>query len=76
MAINNEMFVIAIGIMFSYLVLYPKNKLLGNIAYLVAGISLAYFNTGVIYTGVGILIVIGSIINAMYDILNKTQPKD
>lgn len=69
--LENEIIIITIGLAYSYLVLYPKSKLLGNVAYALCGLAIMAFNTGNTYSAVGLLILLGSIINAILDLIPK-----
>lgn len=73
MAVSNEIFILVTGIMFTYLVIYKKNRLIGNIAYIaLGGLTLSY-GTGNLTAGTGLIILIGSIINTLYDLIIKPQ---
>lgn len=73
--IANETVLIAIGLIFSYLVLYKKDKLIGNIAFLILGIATLALSTSATEGTVGIIILLGSIANTIYDFLNTKGKK-
>lgn len=69
MAISDEIFIIAVGIAFSYLVLYKKNRILGNIGMAGCGIAMMAFSTGNTHSAIGLIILLGSILNTIYDLI-------
>lgn len=69
MAVSDNVIIIILGFIFSYLVIYRSNKLFGNLAF--AGVGLALISLGVtnIENAIGIIILLGSVMNAIYDLI-------
>lgn len=78
MAVENEIIVIALGILFGYIVQQSDrgkgNKLLANMIYLSCGIATAAFNTGPTYAAIGVIITLGSIVKGIVEMMpEKTE---
>lgn len=71
MAISDEVFTIGLAILFIYLVIYRRNRLVGSILFMLTGVALASFTTGTINTSVGAIITIGSLISLIYSLFEK-----
>lgn len=69
--VNDAIVIIAITLIFIYLVLYKKNRLLGNIGYLGTGISVLLYDTTTIIDVSGLIITSGAIISLIYDLFRK-----
>jgi len=73
MAVSDEIVAMTVGMMFIYLVLYRKNKLLGNIGYMGISIAMLVFSKNDIFSMIGIVMLLGSLANTIYDIVNKVS---
>lgn len=63
-----------IGFVFNYLIIYKKNRMFGNLGFLGLGIlMLAILPADTLYAGIGIFIIIGSVISFAYDLTNKLK---
>jgi hypothetical protein len=76
MTIENTAIILAIGLVFNYVVLYKRNKFFGNMLYLLMSALMLYHGSTLTPIGdknitiaIGAIMIIGSIINAIYDIL-------
>ena len=65
-----------IAFIFNYLVLYKKNRILGNIGYMVAGLIIYMSASSNSERGLAIFLVAGSIMAGIYDFIIKTDPKN
>lgn len=74
MALNDEVIIIALGILFNYLVIYRKHKILGGMIFLAISIGITYYSVAGIINLVSILMMIGSIAILVYDILDFKIP--
>lgn len=73
MAVENEIMVIFIGVLFTYLVLYKKNRLLGYMGFMGLGFATMAYSTGNTFGAVGLLMILGSIIGAIADLLTPKK---
>ena len=78
MAIENTTFIIGIGILFNYFIIYKRNKFLGNILYLLIAMLTFYHGSNLvtnydknIVIAISSFMFIGSIINLVYDVFYK-----
>lgn len=71
MAVENTTILIVLGIMFTYLVLYRKNRFFGNMAYMMISVGVWYFGTDDVGKVIGIVMFFGSFINMIYDLIYK-----
>lgn len=69
--------IIGLGILsiINILIFYKNNKLFGNIVFIGIGLSLTYFAGDFILSGMGVILTLGAIINAIYDSINKLKKK-
>lgn len=80
MVIENTAFIIGLGILFNYFIIYKRNRFFGNILYILLSMLTFYYGTGLaldqdknIVITIGILMFIGSIISLIYDILSNNN---
>jgi len=76
--ISSPVTISAIGLAFSYLVVYKRNRLAGNIGYIISGILLVLggqqaTNTQTI--GMGVFIILSGIWHGIMDIINDFKQK-
>lgn len=70
MAVSDQMIATVVLFIFNYLVIYKKNRFMGNMVYMLIGIGLMYFFLGTLYMYAGLLIAIGSAVNLIYDLIS------
>jgi hypothetical protein len=81
MAIENTAFLIGMGLLFNYFIVYKKNKFFGNVLYLLLGIVTFYYGSSLtaidknITIMIGVFIFVGSMINFIYDLLINKSTK-
>lgn len=63
--------IILAGLTFCYLILYKKNKLAGNIGFMIIGAGTALGGDNNSQIIIGVLLVAGGLISAIYDIARK-----
>lgn len=68
-ALQNETVIIALVLIFLYLVIYRRNKLMANIGFMGVGIAVMSLSMGNIDTAMGLIILLASFVNTIYDIL-------
>lgn len=66
---------IIIAMLFNYFILYKKNRFIGNVVFAGIGIAILSLGTGTIYSVVGFIILIGSIISFTYDFFGIIKGK-
>ena len=78
MAISDELWLMAVGLGFNYFIIYRKNKLFGNLIFVLLGLGVAYIGTTAtagasqnMQIMVGIIIFIGGIMSLFIDIMKK-----
>lgn len=76
MAISDEVFIIAIGMIFTYLMVYRNHKLLGGMIFVALSIGISYYMTTNIGDLIGLLMLLGSIGVIVYDLLNIKVPSN
>lgn len=74
MAVSNEIIIIALGMAFGWF-MYPKSKFFGGIVLFVCGFATMAFNTGNTYAAIGIVIMLGSLILFITDIVREFSGK-
>ena len=62
-----------IALLFGYLIIYRKNRLFGNIYFIIFGLLIMYLFREI--AGLGLLVTIGGFANMIYDLLTPKRPK-
>lgn len=73
MAISDPVFIIALGFALSYLVLYKTNKFLGDMGFIAISAAIIQTSTGTTTAIIGIMMLLGSIINIIADVITEWQ---
>ena len=79
MAIENTAFILGLGILFNYFIVYKRNRFFGNILYILLSMLTFYHGSTLlnadknIVIAIGIFMFIGSIINMIYDIFYNNK---
>lgn len=73
MAVSDELLVSIFLFAFNYLVLYKKNRFIGNIVYIAIGFGLMYVFLGELYMYAGIIIAVIGTINLIYDLFKPLK---
>lgn len=71
MAVDNHIIIMCIGFAFNYLVLYKSNKFFGNVMFAGLSIAIMAYSTDATFASIGLMCLLGSLINAVYDVLSK-----
>lgn len=76
MSVSDQTLMIGIGALINYLVIYQKWKFLGNITFASLGIMSMYYGTqlgsgqsDVVFTGIGLVLLLAGIISTILDFL-------
>lgn len=75
MGVANEIFVVAIGILFNYMFLYRNNKFFGCMANVGLSLAIMVYSTGSIITATGTIMFFGSLINWIYVMMPTKKNK-
>lgn len=63
---------LGIAMLFNYFILYRKNRFFGNLGFLGMGVLMLYIlPADTLYAGIGMFIIIASLISGVYDITEK-----
>lgn len=73
---SDSIAIVTLVTMFLYLVVYKKNKLTGNLGFIITGIAiLSIDNTNTVQNVAGLIMTIGGIVSILYDIFSPTTNK-
>lgn len=78
MALNDQVIIIIIGLVFNYLVLYKRNKFFGGIVYMVISLITMGYSTDNTTASIGLIMLLASFVIFIYDMIgwffgNKKQ---